>query len=97
MKTHDWIAIYLLIMLTIFGSLSYFLTPKDAEGAKVIVQAVIDALGMVLSFKFGVHVATPAPGTVSLVSTSEPPLTPASVKATPETPVDPTTKGTWGK
>lgn len=68
MKTHDWIIVYLLTVVMIFGCLSYFVSPKDVEGAKEIIHALIDALGMVLAFKFGVHVATqqaPAPGTIT--------------------------------
>lgn len=82
MKTHDWIALYLLTALLIFGGLSYFITPKDAEGAKFITQALIDALGMVLSFKFGVHVATPPAGTNSLVQTHTPSAEPVPSQAT---------------
>ena len=70
MKTHDWIALFLLAMLVLFGVLSYFMSPKDAENAKTIVQAVITSLGMIFSFKFGVHVATPPPGTSSTSTTS---------------------------
>lgn len=60
LKTHDWIALYVLTALLVFGIVAYFVKPADAESAKDIVHALIDALGMILSFKFGVHVATPS-------------------------------------
>lgn len=68
-KSHDWIAVFLLAALIIFGTMSFFLTPKFEEGIKVILTAIVDALGMILSFKFGVHVAsaqpTAPPGTIA--------------------------------
>jgi hypothetical protein len=80
MKTHDWIALYLLLAITLFGVLSYFFSPKDAETAKLVNQALIDSLGMVLAFKFGVHVATPPAGSNQITETKVPPLAPEEAK-----------------
>ncbi len=76
MKTHDKIILWLVISLCAFGILSFFVTPKYADGAKVVIAAVIEALGMVLSFKFGVHQATLPAGTTQLTK-QETPKSPA--------------------
>lgn len=55
-KTHDYIAFFVLAALVIFGIISYYVQPKDLDQVKEIVRALIDALGMILAFKFGVHV-----------------------------------------
>lgn len=73
MKIHEKIALILLTAIICFGLLSYFFTPKDVEGLKDVRHELIEAIGMVLAFLFGVHVATPAPGTNSLVQTQTPP------------------------
>lgn len=78
MKAHDKIIVALLLLLLIFGVLSFFAIPKYEEGAKLIVGAIIESLAMVMAFKFGVHVATPPAGTSQIASTTTPPV--------PETP-----------
>ncbi len=71
-KAHEILAFFLLIILCMFGALAFFITPKYEDGAKLIIAALIDGLGMVLAFMFGVHVATPPPGTTSLVKQTTP-------------------------
>ncbi len=73
LKTHDLILLVLVAMLFVFGIESYYVTPKDPENAKVIVAAFIAAIGMVLSFKFGIHQAQVQPGTVQVTKTVNPP------------------------
>ena len=79
LKTHDILLLVLLVMLFVFGVASYFAAPKDPENAKVIVAALISAIGMVLSFKFGIHQATPPPlppDTKQTTQTVTPPAVP---------------------
>ena len=73
MKTHDWILLWLVVSLFVLGILTFFFKPLDPEDAKIIIESFIASVAMVLSFKFGVHVATPAPGTDMVVSTKTPP------------------------
>jgi len=79
LKTHDILLLVLLAMLFVFGVAAYFAAPKDPDNAKVIVAAIIAAIGMVLSFKFGVHQATPPPlppDTKQVTETKTPPVEP---------------------
>lgn len=72
MKTHDLIILVLTTILTGFGILSFFFTPTYVKGAELVIGAIIESLAMVMAFKFGVHVATPPPGTNQITATETP-------------------------
>lgn len=80
-KTHDYIAFFVLTALVSFGVLSYYVAPKDVEQVKEIVRALVDAMGMILAFKFGVHVAQPPPGTTTLTASQTPGTAPPNPPA----------------
>lgn len=75
MKTHDWLLLALIVSLFAFGVLTFFFRPLDPEDAKIIIGSFIASIAMVLSFKFGVHVATPPAATTSVAQSQPSPNT----------------------
>lgn len=73
MKPYDIALLALVFMLFVFGALAFFVSPKYEKGAEVALAAVVEGIGSILSFKFGVHVATPPPGTSQITQTQIPP------------------------
>jgi hypothetical protein len=57
--TSDRLIFALLIMLLIFGALSFFVTPAYEKGVWLIVGALVSGLSGLFGFKFGVHVVKP--------------------------------------
>lgn len=76
LKTHDIILLVLLGMFFVFGILAFFIEPKAADIAIKVVEGISIAIGMVLSFKFGVHQAQVQPGATQVSNTTTPPATP---------------------
>lgn len=74
--TSDRLIVILIATLTLFGGLSFFVTPAYEKGVWTIVGALIAGLTGLFGFKFGVHVPKPLDGSTTVTQIQTPPAEP---------------------
>jgi hypothetical protein len=72
--TSDRLIYALLVLLLIFGVLSFLYAPIYEKGGWLVVNAVTSGLSGLFGFKFGVHIPRPPDGSSSITRVDTPPV-----------------------
>lgn len=68
--TSDRLILALLLVLVLFGTLSFFVNPAYEKGVWAVVTILLSSLSAVMAFKFGVHVPKADPPDNGTVDTT---------------------------
>lgn len=73
LKSHDWILLFLMTLVFVYGATAFFVNPKDPETVKAIIALFVLVITNLVTYKATAHQAQVQAGTTQATVTVAPP------------------------